>query len=83
MNNQYDISNFQPENEIMIDFNFKHERRTYLLILLRSILLFLEQRIHHSSWSKPVSSSDSYRDEIIHRLFSFVKIQMFYSVSKT
>ena len=83
MNNQYDISNFQPENKIMIDFNFKHEHRTYLLILLRSILLFLEQRIHHSSGSKPVSSSESYRDETIHRLFAFVKIQMFYLGSKT
>ena len=29
MNNQYDISNFRLENEIMIDFNFKHEHRTY------------------------------------------------------
>ena len=81
MNNQYVISNFQPENEIMIDFNFKHERRTYLLILLWSILLFLEQRIHHSSRSKPVSSSDW--DEAIHRLFAFVKKQMFYLVSTT
>ena len=47
-----------------------------LLILLRSILLFLERQIHHSSRSKPVSSSGSYREETIHRLFAFVKIQI-------
>ena len=26
---QYDISNFLPENEIMIDFDFEDEVRTY------------------------------------------------------
>ena len=53
--------------------NFEHTP----LILLRSILFILEQQIHHSSRSKPVSSTATYREETIQRLFAFVKIQIF------